>query len=114
MIGSSAGLDMQRVISSYVTSSTLLEAVDHKLNLRHHYQNPNIDWFDRLSATASNEDFLAYFNRRVTVNVMTGGYDIIDVEAFDPKSAAQIAQAMADNIDSMVEKLTERARAAMK
>jgi capsular polysaccharide transport system permease protein len=107
---SSGGLDMTRVISSYVASDTLLGDLDKKLNMRAHYSNPKIDFLDRLGSNASNEDFLNYFKNRVSVNVMMGGYDVIDVQAFDPKTAAGIAQAMADDIDQMVENLTERER----
>src|ERR1022692_4659590 len=39
-----------------------------------------------------------------------GEYNVIDVEAFDPKTAQNIAQTMASNIDTMVENLTARQR----
>jgi capsular polysaccharide transport system permease protein len=107
---SSSGLDMQRVISSYVSSDTLLKKLNDQLDLRGHYSNSKIDWIDRLRSKATDEDFLTYFRSRVSVNAMIGGYDVIDVEAFDPKMAATLAQAMADDVDKMVEDLTERER----
>jgi capsular polysaccharide transport system permease protein len=111
-LGSSiGGLDMQRVIGSYVTSDTLLASLERQLPMHEHYSNPKIDWLDRLPAKASEEDFVAYFNKRIHVDVMQGGYDVINIEAFDPKFAAQVAAATAASIDQMVEGITTRARA---
>jgi capsular polysaccharide transport system permease protein len=101
---------MTRVIWSYLLSDTLLQKIDKQLDLRAHYSNPRIDWWDRLPAKASKEEFLTYFNKRVSINDMMGGYVVVDVEAFDPKFAEDIAKAMAAACDEMVKNLTTRAR----
>jgi capsular polysaccharide transport system permease protein len=106
-----APVDMSRVLQSYLESDSVLRTVDKQLNLRAHYSDPKNDWLDRLSPGASEEDFLQYFSRRVTVDDMMGGYLVIDVEAFDPKFASAVATAMMQAADDMVEKLTIRARA---
>jgi capsular polysaccharide transport system permease protein len=104
------GVDMSQVISAYLTSSDLLEKLDQSLHLREYYSNPNIDWWDRLSKDASAEKFLAYFQSRTSVRVDMGGYLTVDVQAFDPKMAQTIAQAMADGADKMVGAMSDRAR----
>jgi capsular polysaccharide transport system permease protein len=113
LLGASTGgsmVDMSRVLTSYLTSETILHKINSELNLRQHYSNPRIDWPDRLSPKASAEDFLSYFNRRVAVDDMLGGYVVVDVEAFDPKFAYAVAKAMVAACDEMVENLTTRAR----
>jgi capsular polysaccharide transport system permease protein len=105
-----APVDMSRVLQSYLESDALLRTVDKQLDLRSHYSNPRNDWWDRLSSRASEEDFLKYFNRCITVDDMMGGYLVVDVEAFDPKFASAVAAAMMQAADDMVEKLTTRAR----
>jgi capsular polysaccharide transport system permease protein len=113
LLGASAGgsaVDMTRVLWAYLTSDTLLQKVDKELDLRRHYGDPRIDWWDRLQANASREKFLDYFNKRVSIDDMIGGYIVVDVEAFDPKFARATAQAMAAACDEMVKNLTARAR----
>jgi capsular polysaccharide transport system permease protein len=110
MLGLGAGtVDMSRVIASYLTSADLLAKVDAKVHLRGHYSDPRVDWFDRLPAQASQEDFLAYFQKRITVDALMGGYVIVDVEAFDRETAVKAAQAMADAADEMVQEMSNRA-----
>lgn len=105
----SATVDMSRVLASYLTSDDLLRRVDESLHLRTHYSDPRIDRLDRLPAGASQEDFLAYFQKRITVDALMGSYVVVDVEAFDRETAAKAARAMADAADQMVQELSNRA-----
>jgi capsular polysaccharide transport system permease protein len=107
-IGSSS-VDMSRVIASYLTSNDLVEHVDAKINLREQYGNSHIDWLDRLPSNASQEQLLAYFQKRITVEAIMGGYVIVDVEAFDRDTTKKIAQAMAASADEMVQAISDRA-----
>jgi capsular polysaccharide transport system permease protein len=113
LLGTSSGgptVDMAQVLTSYLTSDTILQKIDKELHVRAHYSSPRIDWLDRLSPTARNEDFLRYFNRRLSVDDELGGYVVVDVEAFDPKFAQAMGTAMAAACDDMVAGLTARAR----
>lgn len=113
-VGLSSGggsVDMSQVLTSYLQSDAVLMTIDKELDLRKAFSDSKIDWLDRMDPDASNEDFLKYFNRRVDVENMMGGYIIIDVEGFDPKFATAIATAMSKAADVMVDKLTARARA---
>jgi len=107
-VGSSS-VDMSRVLAAYLTSSDLLQHVAQKVDLRSHYGNPRIDWLDRLRSSASQEQMLAYFQNRVTVDALMGGYVIVDVEAFDRETARKIAVAMAAAADEMVQAINDRA-----
>jgi capsular polysaccharide transport system permease protein len=108
---SSSTVDMSRVIASYLTSTDALARVDAAVDLRKHYSNRRIDWLDRMSSQASPERFLAYFQRRVSVDALMGGYVIVDLEAFDPQTAHKAAEALASAADDMVQALSTRALA---
>jgi capsular polysaccharide transport system permease protein len=110
LLGSaSESVDMPRVIESYLTSDTMLHVLDRQLDLRSHYSNPSVDWLNRLPPAASDDVFLSYFRKRVTADVMMGGYLVVSVEAYDPQYAARIGQGIVTNVDRMVEDLSERA-----
>ncbi len=106
---SNSTVDMSRVIASYLTSTDAMGKVDAAVNLRAHYSNHRIDWLDRLSPRASPEEFLAYFQKRVSVDALMGGYVIVDLEAFDPQTAHKAAEALAAASDEMVQALSIRA-----
>ncbi len=107
-IGSST-VDMSRVLAAYLVSTDVVQRVDEKVNLREHYANSRIDWLDRLKSGASQEELLAYFQDRVTVDALMGGYVIVDVEAFDRDTARKIALAMGAAGDDMVQDISNRA-----
>jgi capsular polysaccharide transport system permease protein len=86
-----------------------VNALDKKLHLRAHYSNSRIDWINRLSAHAPDDVFLSYFRKRVSVDVMMGGYLVVAVQAYDPEYAATIAEEMAAGVDRMVQELSGRA-----
>jgi len=106
---SSSTVDMSRVIASYLSSTDALAKVDAAVNLRAHYSDRRVDWLDRLSPRASPEQFLAYFQKRVSVDALMGGYVIVDLEAFDPQTAHKAAVALAAAADAMVQDLSTRA-----
>jgi capsular polysaccharide transport system permease protein len=106
---SSSTVDMSRVIASYLASTDALAKVDAAVDLRNHYSSHRIDWLDRLAPHASPEQFLDYYQKRISVDAVMGGYVIVDLEAFDPETAYKAAQALAAASDEMVQALSERA-----
>ena len=107
--GATGAVDMSRVIASYLTSSDLIDKVNARVDLRAHYGSAHIDWIDRLPSDASQEQLLAYFQKRVEVDAVMGGYVVVDVEAFDSKTAKAIAEAMSAAADDMVQAISNRA-----
>jgi capsular polysaccharide transport system permease protein len=110
LLGVGATTDMTRVISAYITSGATLSLVDKKLDLRREYSNPKVDWLDRMSARASEETFLKYFQRRLAVYENTGGYLTVDVESFNPQRALETAGVINEAADAMVDDLNDRPR----
>ena len=114
-IGGASGPNMSQVLSTYFVSNDFLTRVDKLLDLKSHYSNSKVDWLDRccsfIPSDLSNESFVKYFtNHRITVTQETGGYDIVDVEAFDPKYARDVAAAMVAVTDQMVTDAFQRPR----
>jgi len=113
MFGSSVGsnIDLGAILYEYVRSETMLRKLDEKLNLRAYYSNPDVDWPTRLRANASQEQFLDYYHWHIVdVAEGLGGYDTISITAFDDKFAFQIAQAIVQACDEMIDQMTARAR----
>src|SRR5208282_3937851 len=60
--------------------------------------------------TATHDQLLKYYLARVAISEQMGGYVTVDVEAFDPKTAQAIGQALALACDNMVTGMTQRQR----
>ncbi len=102
------GVDMNRLISDYMTSPQMLDIVDKKLDIRKDYSDASVDWLDRMPADAPREKFLKYFQKRVYVYEDTGGFLIADVEAYSPERALAIATVIHDAADAMVSEIGDR------
>jgi capsular polysaccharide transport system permease protein len=103
-------VDLGQILYQYIRSPALLEKLDHDLHLRAYYSNPKIDFFSRLDKHASFEAFLFYYQNHVSVSQGLGGYLTVDVQAFDPKFAKALAQAIVTDADAMTDQITARAR----
>jgi capsular polysaccharide transport system permease protein len=101
-------VDMNRVIGAYIASDAILDVLDKKFDLRKKFGNPNIDWWDRLPANATRERFLSYFQQRVATYENSGGYLVVDISAFSPTDAKELATAIAKASDDMVSAVTDR------
>jgi capsular polysaccharide transport system permease protein len=105
-----SNIDIGAIVYEYARSPAALAKLDSKLNLKEYYSHPNIDYFSRLSPSASREKFLSYFRRRVSVSEGLGGYLKIEVTAFDPQYALALAKAVVQACDEMVDSISSRAR----
>jgi len=75
-------------LMQYIGSSTMLDKLEARLQLRKHYEQPKIDILGRLWPGTSKEWFLFYFQSRVLmVFDDQSGLLTIDAQAFDPKTA---------------------------
>ena len=112
VLGSSQGsnIDIAAITYEYLRSPALLSKLNAKLNLRDYYSSPKIDYFSRLGAHSSNENFLAYYNRHVSVSEGLGGYLTVNVTAFDPHYTLTLAKAVVQACDEMVDSISTRAR----
>lgn len=86
----------QVLVYDYLQSAEVFNALNQKLKLFDHYNQPEVDWFSRpWPHETSNEMFFRYFKTRVTVAMDEyTGLVVIKAQAFDPKTARDIALMM--------------------
>ncbi|MBN2427400.1 MAG: capsule biosynthesis protein [Deltaproteobacteria bacterium] len=98
------------VVREYIVSMNLLQILDQKLNLKEHFQSSGADFFSRLKADATSEDFLDYYRSLVNVSFdSTGGILTLKVRAFSPEMAQKLGQAILAESEKLVNRLRERA-----
>jgi capsular polysaccharide transport system permease protein len=96
MKGGSDNLTDQRVmLNDYLLSSDAMHKVNQMVGLRKMWGNDHIDWFSRLGAHVSDEQFLSYYRSHIHINYdSTQPVIQLDVEAFRPQDAQKIATAL--------------------
>lgn len=101
MFGNSmATRDDQHMLKAHILSMDMLEKVDEEFDLRGAYSQPAFDPVFGMSESASREEFLEYYRRRVEVDVDdTSGLLTIRAQAFSP----DIAQAVNQQVVAMSE-----------
>lgn len=63
----SAGKQDAQLIRQFILSLDMLHQMDKTLGLREHYESTDIDFLSRLWQWESQEDFLEYYHKHVTV-----------------------------------------------
>jgi len=97
------------VVSDYVHSHHMLERIIERVDLRGHYADTDRDPLGRLSADASREQMLAYFQKRVQLmRDSQSGVLTLTVEAFSPEVARTIAETVIELSESLVNDLSRR------
>ncbi len=98
------------VIRDYIESLALITELEKELQLRQHYQNPAADFFSRLSTGATQEEFVEYFLKQISIHYeQVSGILTLKVRAFTPGFAQQLSQAILAKSETLVNQLRERA-----
>jgi BexC/CtrB/KpsE family polysaccharide export inner-membrane protein len=98
-------------VESYIESKQMLDRLDKKFDLRRHYSRPRIDLFHWMPRSASDEDFLDFYNRMVKVKIDHETYLVtVEVRAFDAKTAHDVALAILDYTSEYVDHLSRNIR----
>lgn len=81
------------IIKEFILSRAMVTALDKEINLKSHYQSSEIDYFSRLQADATVEEFVGYYRDLVSVHHDEMS-DILylEVQAFDPDFSLLLAQ----------------------
>lgn len=98
------------VVTEYVRSRSLVEALQHDLDLRKMYSRDEADIVSALSADASIEDTVDYWRSRATTSVeMPSGIITLQVSAFTPDDAQKLALAVVAHSEALVNEMSARA-----
>jgi capsular polysaccharide transport system permease protein len=96
-------------LQRYLHSLPLLQEMDREFDLRKHFASPVLDWPYRLSAGASQEDFLDYYRQRVQLafddqsSILT-----VRVQGFDPEFAQRLNTRILELSEKFVNELSHR------
>lgn len=106
---SSTGADAH-IVQDYILSADMLQLLENRFGLRSHYQSSDADLISRLGSDATVEEALAYYRRVVAVSYdTTSGILAVKVRAYTPEMARNLAQAILDESEQLVNRLRERA-----
>ena len=99
------------IVLSYLANRELVEAADAELDLRGAYASPHIDALSRLAPDANVEDFLKYWERRISTQFdPSSGIIEFEVQSFSPEHARDIADTVLRLTQTLVNDLSANAR----
>jgi len=94
------------LIQDYLTSPDLLTKLDKELGLKAHYQSNKIDYFSRLPADVSREQFIEYYRNHLTLRLDDiSGVLTIEFQAFNPAYGQQVVGLMLKESEGFINKL---------
>ena len=100
------------IVAAYVKSRSLLDKIDAGGMIRSIFTHANIDPLSRLNPDASVEEFVRYWNKRVSLSVdHRSGVVQLQVQAFSPEEAQSIGKAALAESDALVNDMSRRRRA---
>lgn len=91
-VSAASGTDPQ-LLETYINSNDMLTYLDQTLDLKKYYSEPEADIFSRLEADATQEDFLEFYQKHITIEIdEKSGVISINVQSFDPQFAQKLAK----------------------
>ncbi len=98
-----------QVVTDYIHSRAAVEQLEKKVELRTRYATSQADWLARFDPSKSVEKFLQYWNGMSNVSIeMPAGVVDLKVRAFNPKDAAEIASAVLEVSEDLINNLNTR------
>ncbi|MFG1183307.1 MULTISPECIES: hypothetical protein [Xanthobacter] len=99
------------IISNFVKSLAMVEALDEKVGLRQLLSKPDIDWFSRFNPSRPVERLERAWRAQMDTSIEgTSGIITVRVWAFSPEDTLRITRAIVSLSEDMVNKLGERTR----
>ncbi|RDH85880.1 MAG: hypothetical protein DIZ78_09865 [endosymbiont of Escarpia spicata] len=105
-IGNPSGLEDERIMKEYLVSGDMLAFLDKELNHRAHYQESGADLFSTLSAGATWEEYLVYYQDHISVHFEElSGLLFVEVQAFERAYAKRLLEAILQHAESVVNEI---------
>jgi capsule polysaccharide export protein KpsE/RkpR len=104
--GSSSDVD---ALMEHINSPEMLRILDKKFHLRQWYSSSDRWFWNRMSADASEEDFLAFYQSRVEIDNQSA-VNMLDIRLIDytPQRAREISEAVINESEKFMNKLNDR------
>lgn len=101
------------IVRNFILSPDLVRLVDQRFDLTRLYGDPAVDWFQRLAQDATFEEKVDYWQKRVKASYdHTTGIIDLEVQAYDPETAAELTRTLMGHILDLVNNLSATARAS--
>lgn len=98
------------IVTEYIKSRALVEALQNDLNLKALYSRGEADYLSAVAPDASIEDLVSYWRWRASTSVeMPSGIITLQVSAFSPQDAQTLARAVVARSEALVNQMSERA-----
>jgi len=99
------------ILTDYIESRSLVEALDRTLNLRQMFSRDRIDLFSRFNSNDTNEELMYYWRNHVSVHIdsMSGVITVV-LRAFTPQDSLAISNQVITLSEGLVNDLSERVR----
>jgi capsular polysaccharide transport system permease protein len=100
------------ILQQFIESTDMLQYLDKRLDLRGHYSDAAIDWWSRLPAGYSLEDFHTYVQNYMKVTIDTDSQVItLHVEAFNREYAQKVVKAIIERSQEFTDRLNDKVSA---
>jgi capsular polysaccharide transport system permease protein len=100
-----------QVVTSYIASRAMVEALDREIGLRAVYSAPSIDWWARFRKDKPIEKFADYWEKMSSTSIaFPSGIVSLKVRAFNPEDAKRIADAVVRQSENLINDLNDRMR----
>ncbi|WP_187148659.1 hypothetical protein [Methylocella silvestris] len=98
------------IVSNYVKSQAIVEALEREIDLRAIYSRHSIDWLSRFNAGEPIEAFVKYWVGQLKASIESpSGIVTVKVSAFSPEDTLKVANATVDLSERLVNGLSTRA-----
>jgi capsular polysaccharide transport system permease protein len=99
------------VVQDHILSADMLQLLEKRFSLRNHYNDSGADFISRLATDATAEEFLDYYRDVISVGFdTTTGIVSLKVRAYTPEMARNLAQAILEESEKVVNSLNERSQ----
>jgi capsular polysaccharide transport system permease protein len=100
-----------QVVTNYLHTRPMVEALEQTVGLRDIYSSPSVDWWARFRKSKPIEKFIDYWDKMASVSIgMPSGIVILSVRAFSPQDAKRIADEVVRLSEKLINDLNERMR----
>ncbi|WP_394242617.1 lipopolysaccharide biosynthesis protein [Vibrio astriarenae] len=97
---SNSGISDNELVKAYIYSNDMLAYLNDTIGLREHYSQEHIDYFSRLHASDTQEDFIAFYQKHVAVYIDSKSSVIhINAQGFDPAYAKRLSQTIVERAE---------------
>ena len=108
--GSTIGTDVN-IVTEYIQSPDIMEAVDKELHIFDHFESHDYDIVSRLESDATRDERLDYWQWAVKPSLdPETGIVALSVKAYEPDVAKKLAEAVLDKSEALVNAMSRRAQ----